>query len=86
MGDSKESEKNREAISGESVPNASEPLRSIHTTSVPEILRQLASEKAEIAALPVHREKAALWTNLNDLESHRPMVWIDQQVPTSCPK
>ena len=33
---------------------------------------------AEIAALPVHQEKARLWQKLNDLESERPMVWINE--------
>ena len=41
-------------------------------------LRGLAAELAEIAALPVHREKAQLWTRLNDLDSIRPMVWINE--------
>ena len=43
-----------------------------------DILRRLASELAEIAARPVHREKAELWRALNDLESARPMVWINE--------
>jgi hypothetical protein len=43
-----------------------------------EVLRELASELAEIAALPVHQEKARLWQKLNDLESRRPMVWINE--------
>lgn len=43
-----------------------------------DILRKLASELAVIAALPVHREKAVLWQKLNDLESVRPMVWINE--------
>ena len=43
-----------------------------------EILRQLASELAEYASLPVHREKARLWQQLNDLQSARPMVWINE--------
>ena len=43
-----------------------------------DILRQLASEVAAIASLPVHREKARLWTRLNDLKSARPMVWINE--------
>lgn len=43
-----------------------------------EILRRLADEVARIAALPVHKEKARLWTKLNDLESERPMVWINE--------
>ncbi len=43
-----------------------------------EVLRRLADEVARIAALPVHKEKARLWTKLNDLESERPMVWINE--------
>ncbi len=43
-----------------------------------DILRRLAGEIADIAALPVHREKARLWRKLNDLESERPMVWINE--------
>lgn len=43
-----------------------------------EILRGLACQVAEIAALPVHREKERLWTRLNDLDSGRPMVWINE--------
>ncbi len=42
------------------------------------ILRGLASELAEVAALPVHREKARLWQRLNDLQSDRPLVWINE--------
>ena len=33
---------------------------------------------ATIAALPVHKEKARLWQKLNDRESVRPMVWINE--------
>ena len=43
-----------------------------------EVLRALASELAAIAVLPVHKEKARLWQKLNDLESERPMVWINE--------
>ena len=43
-----------------------------------DLLRRLAGELAEIAALPVHREKARLWQRLNDLRSERPMVWINE--------
>ena len=43
-----------------------------------DILRRLAGELAVITALPVHREKAVLWRKLNDLESARPMVWINE--------
>jgi hypothetical protein len=43
-----------------------------------DMLRRLAAELAEIAALPVHRKKARLWQKLNDLESERPMLWINE--------
>ena len=41
-------------------------------------LRRLAGEVAEIAALPVHKEKADMWRRLNRLEPVRPMVWINE--------
>ncbi|HUT18273.1 MAG TPA: hypothetical protein VM366_03865, partial [Anaerolineae bacterium] len=43
-----------------------------------DILRRLAEQQAEIAALPVHAEKAELWRRLNDLEPVRPLVWINE--------
>ena len=43
-----------------------------------EILRRLASEVAEIASFPIHKEKAKIWTKLNDLKSERPMVWVNE--------
>jgi len=43
-----------------------------------EALRRLAAELAAAARDPVHREKAALWRDLNDLRSQRPMVWITE--------
>jgi hypothetical protein len=43
-----------------------------------DILRRLAGELARIAALPVHKEKALLWQKLNDRQSVRPMVWINE--------
>ncbi len=42
------------------------------------ILRQLAEQVAEIAALSIHKEKKELWRRLNDLEKVRPMVWINE--------
>lgn len=42
------------------------------------VLRNLAYQWAEIADLPIHKEKAGLWQKLNDLESERPMVWINE--------
>ncbi len=43
-----------------------------------DILKTLGEQYAEIASLPVHKEKAALWRDLNDLKSQRPMVWINE--------
>ena len=43
-----------------------------------DILRDLSSKVAEIAALPVQRETIGLWKALNDLKPIRPMVMIDQ--------
>ena len=43
-----------------------------------DVLRRLAADVAQIAALPIHGEKARLWEKLNDLESERPMVWINE--------
>lgn len=42
------------------------------------IIRKLAEEVAEIAALPAHAETADRWTRLNDMESVRPLVRIYQ--------
>ncbi|HHW10159.1 MAG TPA: hypothetical protein GXX29_09320 [Firmicutes bacterium] len=42
------------------------------------IIRTLAAEVAEIAALPVQEEKKKLWRALNALHPIRPMVMIDQ--------
>ncbi len=43
-----------------------------------DVLRRLGGELAEIAALSVHQDKARLWQQLNDLQSARPMVWINE--------
>jgi hypothetical protein len=43
-----------------------------------EILRELANQVAEIAALPVQQETKNLWKALNGLKPVRPMVMIDQ--------
>ena len=42
------------------------------------LVRKLARGVAEIAALPVHEEKRALWRRLNARKPGRPMVMIDQ--------
>ena len=43
-----------------------------------DVLRRLAGEVADIAALDVHRQKADLWRRLNRLEKIRPLVWINE--------
>ena len=43
-----------------------------------DILKSLAREYAEIAALPVHAEKKRLWIKLNTINMERPMLLIDQ--------
>jgi len=43
-----------------------------------DVLRELATRVAEIAALPVQEEKRQMWRALNALKPVRPMVMIDQ--------
>lgn len=43
-----------------------------------DVLRELATRVAEIAALPVQEEKRRLWRALNGLRPVRPMVMMDQ--------
>ncbi|MCE5279182.1 MAG: hypothetical protein ABFD92_08820 [Planctomycetaceae bacterium] len=43
-----------------------------------EILRGLARELADIAALPVQKERAGLWTALNSLQPTRPLIYINE--------
>jgi hypothetical protein len=42
------------------------------------VVRELAAQAAEIAALPAQEEKRRLWRCLNGLRPERPMVMIDQ--------
>jgi len=42
------------------------------------IIRELATQVAEIAALPIQEDKRRLWRKLNGLKPERPMVMIDQ--------
>ncbi len=42
------------------------------------ILRRLADQQVEIAALPVNKEKIKKWKRLNGLKKGRPMVWINE--------
>jgi hypothetical protein len=46
------------------------------TTSETTLVRDLAKQLAEIAALPIQQEKAELWRRLNRLDPVRPMVWL----------
>ena len=48
------------------------------TAAEKETLRVLAQETASLAALPEQKERARLWRKLNDLDSERPMVWINE--------
>lgn len=43
-----------------------------------EILRRLGDKLVEVASLPIHKEKAQLWQKLNDKQSIRPMIWINE--------
>lgn len=43
-----------------------------------DVVRELAHQIAEIAALPGHQEKFGLWRDLNGLRPTRPLVWIDE--------
>lgn len=42
------------------------------------VLRRLAKEYADVAALPTQAEKRALWLKLNSIRMERPMLLIDQ--------
>ena len=48
------------------------------TSEERELLRELAEDVAEIAALDVHEKTRTLWKQLNGLAPQRPMVMIDQ--------
>lgn len=43
-----------------------------------DILRELGEKIAEIAALPIQKEKADMWRRLNNLENVKPMIWINE--------
>ena len=43
-----------------------------------QVLRDLAQQYAQIAALPVHAQKRKLWQDNNECRSARPLVLIDQ--------
>jgi hypothetical protein len=43
-----------------------------------DILRQLGEKMADIAALPIQKERAITWERLNDLKRVKPMIWINE--------
>jgi hypothetical protein len=43
-----------------------------------QVLRSLGETLSEIASDPIHREKALLWTKVNDRQSSRPVVYINE--------
>ena len=43
-----------------------------------DVLRGLVARKAEIASLPVQKERLNQWRRLNELEAVKPMVWINE--------
>jgi hypothetical protein len=57
-------------------PAPAEPIRLDDADKT--VLRKLAEQVAAIAADPVNRERAELWRRLNDMQSVRPMVWINE--------
>lgn len=44
-----------------------------------ELLKHLALRVAELAARPIEKEKAALWTQHNDLQTVRPLIFCDPE-------
>lgn len=42
------------------------------------ILRVLAEEVAEIADLPIQKQRKKMWSDLNDLKETKAMIWIDE--------
>ena len=48
------------------------------TAKEKEVLRNLAGKYAELAALPVQKERYERGRDINDLKPRRPMVWLDE--------
>jgi hypothetical protein len=57
-------------------PAPAEPIRLSDADQ--SVLKRLAEQMAQIAADPVHGQRAELWRRLNDRDSVRPMVWINE--------
>ncbi|MBN1402460.1 MAG: hypothetical protein JXA74_16590, partial [Anaerolineae bacterium] len=43
-----------------------------------DVLRRLADERAQIAALPVQAQRADMWRRLNRLERVKPLIWVNE--------
>lgn len=48
------------------------PAEDVHT------LRELAKKYAEIASLPVQKERKRMWSRLNGLQKVRPLIWLNE--------
>ncbi len=48
-------------------------------------VRGLAQQVADIAALPVHKQKAEMWRRMNRLDPVRPMVWLQMLEDSAWP-
>ena len=57
-------------------PASDEPI--VFSNAEKDVLRRLGGEIAEIAAHPVHKETARLWSCVNGLRAERPVVWINE--------
>lgn len=53
-----------------------EELDVVITDKDKKILRELAKQTADIAALPVQKERKNLWNNMINLKDTRPMIWM----------
>ncbi len=42
------------------------------------ILRELGEDYAEIASLPIHEKRKRMWSELNDLNRIKPMIWMNE--------
>jgi hypothetical protein len=43
-----------------------------------DVLKSLGAEIARISSDPINKERARLWTGVNDLKGERPVVWINE--------
>lgn len=70
------------AFDAPGTPAANDPvyeyLPIVYTEEDKAVIRELALQYMEYAALPIQKEKAGLWAKLNDLERTRPMVWHNE--------